>query len=138
MEEQGRLEHKRAELLKASTTVECMNALRSFEVTDFGHGHPAGGTAEHIRNRMNVLDRLRLRFPPLSPEQQNDWEWFKKRWDKARISKLEPTFRLVFGHTFKEMVLRLLRQLQDGDTLALSRWMDSECLHHLQMPAVRV
>ena len=34
VEEQHRLEQARAELLKASTTVECMNALRSFEVTD--------------------------------------------------------------------------------------------------------
>ena len=57
VEEQGRLEHARAELLKASTAVECMNALRSFEVTDLGNGHVAGGTAEHVRNRMNVLNR---------------------------------------------------------------------------------
>ena len=138
VEEQGRLEHARAELLKASTAVECMNALRSFEVTDLGNGHVAGGTAEHVRNRMNVLERLRLRFPPLSPQQQNDWEWFKKRWDQARINRMDPKVRASWGHVFKEMVLRLLRQLQNGDGNALSTWMDNECRQYLAGPALRV
>jgi hypothetical protein len=136
--EQGRLEQARAVLLKASTAVECMNALRSFEVTDLGNGHAAGGTAEHARNRMNVLDRLRLRFPPLTPEQQNDWEWFKKRWDHARINRMDAKVRDSWGHNFKEMALRLLRQLRDGDTNALSRWMDNECNEYLAGPSLRV
>ena len=138
VQEQGRLEQARAELLKASTAVECMNALRSFEVTDLGNGHVAGGTAEHVRNRMNVLDRLRLRFPLLDPEQQNDWEWFKQRWDHARINRMDPKVRDSWGHNFKEMALRLLRQLRDGDTNALSRWMDNECRQYLAGPSLRV
>ena len=98
----------------------------------------AGGNADHVRNRMNVLDRLRLRFPPLSPEQQNDWEWFKKRWDQARINRMDPKVRDSWGHVFKEMVLRLLTQLRDGYTKALSRWMDNECRHYLAGPSLRL
>jgi hypothetical protein len=138
VEEQDRLGQARAELLKASTTVECMNALKSFEVTDLGNGHPTGGNAEHVRNRMNVLDRLRLRFPPLSPEQQNDWEWFKKKWDQARINRMDPKIRAAWGHVFKEMVLRLLRQLRDGDHHALSTWMDAEIREYFAQPSLRV
>ena len=136
--EQGRLEQARAVLLKASTAVECMNAVRSFDVTDLGNGHVAGGTAEHVRNRMNVLDRLRMRFPPLTAEQQNDWSWFKKRWDHARINRMDAKVRDSWGHNFKEMALRLLRQLRDGDTNALSRWMDNECHEYLAGPSLRV
>ena len=136
--EQGRLEQARAVLLKASTAVECMNAVRSFDVTDLGNGHVAGGTAEHARNRMNVLDRLRMRFPPLTAEQQNDWGWFKKRWDHARINRMDAKVRDSWGHNFKEMALRLLRQLRDGDTNALSRWMDNECNEYLAGPSLRV
>ena len=114
-----------------------MNALRSFEVTDLGNGHVAGGTAEHVRNRMNVLDRLRLRFPPLTAEQQNVWDWSKKRWDHARVNRMDPKVRDSWGHVFKEMVLWLLTQLRDGDTQALSRWMDNECRHYLAGPSLR-
>ena len=137
-EEQCLLEKRRAELLKASTAVDCMSALKSFEVTGFGNGHAAGGNAEHVRNRMNALDRLRLRFPPLSPEQQNDWEWFKKSWDTARINRMDPKVRAGWGHVFKELVLRLLRELRDGDTKALSKWMDREIRNYLFEPALRV
>jgi hypothetical protein len=115
-----------------------MNALKSFDVTDLGNGHAAGGTAEHARNRMNVLDRLKMRFPPLTSEQQNDWGWFKKRWDHARINRMDAKVRDSWGHNFKEMALRLLRQLRDGDTNALSRWMDNECNEYLAGPSLRV
>ena len=52
--------------------------LRCFEIADLGQGHPAGGSAEHIRDRMNVLERIKQRSAPLPPEQANDWEWFRK------------------------------------------------------------
>ena len=112
--------------------------MKSFEVTDLGNGHAAGGNAEHVRNRMSALDRVRLRFPPLSPEQENDWEWFKRSWDKARINRMDPRHWAGWGHVFKELVLRLLRELRDGDSKALSKWMGREIMNYLFEPALRV
>ena len=60
--EHDRLDSARVALQSASTAVECLNSAKSFETSDFGQGHPKGGTAEHKKNRMQVLERLRLRF----------------------------------------------------------------------------
>ena len=76
--EQEALHQRRLDLQRASTVVESLTALKCFEIADLGQGHAAGGTAEHIRNRMNVLDRIKQRSAPLPPEQANDWDWFRK------------------------------------------------------------
>jgi hypothetical protein len=97
-----------------------------------------GGTAAHRANRMQVLERLRRRFPPLPAEQQNDWEWFKTRWDKARLLGLHALNRNAWGSLFRDEMLKILKRLQEGDTAALSRWMAAESRRHLAMPALSV
>ncbi len=87
---------------------------------------------------MQVLERLRRRFPPFPAEQQNDWEWFKPRWDKARLSRLHALNRIAWGALFKDEVLGILRRLREGDTAALSRWMAVQSREYLCMPALRV
>ncbi len=66
--EHARLQAARVAVQRASSVVECLNSVKIFEISDFRQGHPTGGTAEHTRNRMQVLERLRLRFPPLPQE----------------------------------------------------------------------
>ena len=34
---------------------------------------------------MNVLERIKQRA---APEQANDWDWFKKHWDKSWVEGL--------------------------------------------------
>ena len=136
--EHDRLDAARVALQRASTVVECLNSVKSFETSDFGQGHAKGGTAEHKKNRMQVLERLRLRFPPLPPEQANDWEWFKPRWDKTRLAKLHPSVMGAWGSQFRNEVVALLQRLRDGDVQALSRWMADQSRDFLCMPALRV
>jgi hypothetical protein len=136
--EHDRLAAARVALQRASTVMECMTSLKNFETADFGQGHPKGGTAEHKKNRMQVLERLRLRFPPLPPDQANDWEWFKPRWDKTRLAKLHPAVMGAWGAQFRNEVLALLQRLRDGDVQALSRWMADQSRDHLCLPALRV
>ena len=135
--EQEALHQRRLELQRASTVVESLSALRSFEIADLGQGHPAGGSAEHIRNRMNVLERIKQRAAPLPPEQANDWDWFKKHWDKSWVEGLPKERRLIWGHTFKGIAVQLLTRLRNGEHDALSRWMAQECRERLSMPALR-
>jgi hypothetical protein len=135
--EQEALHQRRLELQRASTVVESLTALRSFEIADPGQGHPAGGSAEQIRNRMNVLERIKQRAAPLPPEQANDWEWFKKRWDKTSMESLPKERRIVWAHTFKHIAVHLLTRFKNGEHDARSRWMAQECREHLAMPALR-
>ena len=135
--EQEALHQRRLDLQRASTVVESLTALKCFEIADLGQGHAAGGTAEHIRNRMNVLDRIKQRSAPLPPEQANDWDWFRKKWDKSRVELLPKERRLVWGHTFKNIAISLLTKIQNGEHDTLSRWMAQECRDYLCMPALR-
>jgi hypothetical protein len=136
--EHDRLEAARVALQKASTVVECLNTVKSFETSDFGQGHPKGGTAEHKKNRMQVLERVRMRFPPLPPEQANDWEWFKPRWDKSRLDKFHVDVKGAWGAQFRIEIVALLQRLRDGDVQALSRWMADQSREYLCMPALRI
>ena len=69
-EEHDRIYAARLALQRASTVVECLEAVKTFDAADLGQGHAKGGSAEHVRNRMQVLERLRIRFPPLPPNSQ--------------------------------------------------------------------
>ena len=136
--ESERLEQRRMALQKAATVTECLNAMKSFETQDLGQGHPQGGTAEHHRNRMQVLDRIRLRGSPLPAEQANDWRWFIKNWDQARIRSLHERVRGSWGATFKDIATDLLNRIRSGEHDALSKWMAAEGRRHLGVPALRV
>ena len=136
-EEQAKLEKQRMALHRASTLVESMNALKSFDTKDLGHTHRRGGTAEHVRTRMQVMDRIKARGAPLPPEQANDWEWFKRKWDSARIGALHEKRRDSWGATFKDIMRELLREMKNGRMDAVSRWMALESRAYLLMPSLR-
>ena len=68
------LEQKKKELDRASTIVECLEAMKSLDVEDFGAGHKAAGNPEHKQNILNVLYRIRLRAKPLPPALENDFQ----------------------------------------------------------------
>ena len=75
---------------------ECQSAVKSFCPSSLGEGHARGGTAAHVKNRMEVLDRVARECGALSPEQTNDWKWFKEAWDQNRADALGPAWGLIF------------------------------------------
>ena len=95
--EQEVVHQRRLELQRASTVAECLTALKSYELQDLGQGHLAGGSAEHVKNRMNVLDRIKQKAAPLPPELANDWGRFKKHWDRYNLQVLLKE-KKWFGH----------------------------------------
>ena len=137
-DEHDRVFTARMALQRASTVVECLQAVKTFDAGDLGQGHQKGGSAEHVRNRMQVLDRLRIRFPPLPATQQNDWDWFKANWTKARVAILPDANKGSFGSTFRNIAENLLTALRNGDSAALSKWMAAESRTFLNIPTLRL
>jgi hypothetical protein len=136
--QQERLEQQQVALQQASTVVECFNALKSFDAGDFGQGHPHGGTREHKRTRLHVLERLRAKSPPLPADLANDWEWFKKNWDDARLRNMHPTRRGSWGSQFRDMIMELMARTRSGEPDVLAKWMVQECRRYLAMPELRI
>jgi uncharacterized MnhB-related membrane protein len=136
--EQARLDEQRVALQRATTVVECFNAVKSFDAADFGQGHPRGGTRDHKRARMQVLERLRSRSAPLPAELANDWEWFKVNWDDARLRRLHSSRRDAWGSIFRDIILELLDKTKKGEPDVLAKWMAQECREYLAMPVLRI
>ena len=136
-EEQEKLRLQRLALLKASTVVECENAVKSWETSDLGQTHANGGSRTHIKNRMAILERLRARAKPLPPDLANDWHWFLKHWDAARVRHLRLAQRPAWGAMFLGIVKDLLEKLRDDDE-AFTKWIRSERRLHLCAPALRL
>jgi hypothetical protein len=135
--QQDLLRQRQEELRRASTVVECQKALKSWETKDLGQGHPNGGTKEHCRNRLNVLDRIRARCKPLPPDLQNDWQWFIRNWDATMLRNMRADQRNAWGSEFLKIMQGLLdRSRDDGD--ALAKWMRTERASWLGLPALRV
>ena len=64
-------------------------------------------------------------------EQANDWRWFIKRWDQARIRLVHERVRSSWGATFKDIATNLLNRIRNGEHEALSKlraWVDKRRL----------
>lgn len=52
---------------------------KKFTSAELGQGHKAGGSAVHRANRVSMLNRMKLRCPPLDPEWEALWNSFSVR-----------------------------------------------------------
>ena len=94
-----------------------------------------GGTAAHAKNRMEVLERVRRQCGALSPQQTNDWKWFKEAWDQNRADELGPAWGMVFAETMQGV----LKDAAEGTLNAMSLFMHRETSTHLMgSPMLRV
>ena len=135
-EEEDKLRQLKLELLQASTVVECKCAVKSWDMEDLGQGHDGGGTKKHKQNRMAILERLRVRAKPLPPELANDWHWFLRHWEDARIRRLVPSHRAGWASIFRDLVQGLMRDMRTDDN-AFASWMRRE-RGLLRAPIIRV
>jgi hypothetical protein len=71
---------KEAKKAKAAKVVAALALLpKKFTAGELGQGHKAGGSAVHRANRVSLLNRLKLRCPPLDPEWEALWAVFAVR-----------------------------------------------------------
>ena len=137
LEQQEKLRERKLQLLRASTVVECEKALKSWDLDDLGQGHPSGGTRTHAKERMAILERVRARSKPLPPDLANDWSWFLKHWDLARVNMLQEWQKTGWAADFLKIVKDLLSKLREDED-ALATWMRRERRQFLCAPALRL
>ena len=124
----------RKDLREASDAVAAENALRTFSLADLGKGHRSGGTAEHRRNRKDILHRVAQRGQ-FTAQQRNDWAWFAKEWDNAQAEEHGPER----GEKFAGVMQALLNDLAEGATGAVGVFMANETRRVLShLPVVRL
>ena len=84
---------------------------------------------------MEVLERVARQCGALSPEQTNDWKWFKEAWDQNRADAHGPAWGLIFAETMQGV----LKDKADGTPNAMSKFMHRETSKHLMgTPMLRV
>ena len=137
LEQQDKLRERKLELLRASTLVECSKALKSWDLDDLGQGHTSGGSRAHAKNRVAILERVRARSKPLPPDLANDWSWFLKHWDTARVNMLHSWDKDGWARTFLNIIKDLIAKLRDDED-ALATWMRRERRLYLRVPELRV
>ena len=67
--------------------LETKHAVKQFSLEDLGKGRSRGGGVAAKKRRWEVLDRLARLGQGLSPEQRNDFSWFKEAWDACMLQE---------------------------------------------------
>ena len=130
----ARLKRARKENREAEAVVTAREAVKSYTVEMLGNGKKKGGTAQHHKARLEVLQRVRL-IADLSLDQANDWDYFKVTWDKEMAEAKGEEW----GALFAEIVQHVLDELSTGNRNALSDFMHQETHRVLgAIPALRV
>ena len=86
-----------------------------------GHRLPNGGTTEHQKRRLDVLDRIRA-VSHLTIPQAETWTVFRRAWDEKR----RYAENLEWGRVFAEETQQLLNDMHNGSKDVVSKWMESE------------
>ncbi|MCP4202782.1 MAG: hypothetical protein GY769_12720 [bacterium] len=129
-----RVKRARASLRAAQDVATCAHTLRTFSLEDIGAAHARGGNAAHCRCRQDVLDRVQRHGRALVPEEQNNWDWFRRAWDSQQAR----THGEAWAEVFRETMLELLRKVASGEESAVVDFMLDETRRVLSTaPVVR-
>ena len=125
LEDKKRLLQKRAEQVQAATqALEDVTTRKCYSVECLGQGQARSGGAAARKLRVQVLDRLAVVGPGLSPEQRNDWSWFKTAWDARMVDEHKEDW----GGTFARWIQAVVDDFQAGRDEAFSAFVHSETL----------
>ena len=80
-----------------------------FTTKDLGQDHATGGTRKHRDAREIMLERLRLRAPPLKLELRGRWEEFKKKYAQW----MGDNYKAAVGIRFLEKIRAVLEDLDE-------------------------
>ena len=107
---------------------------KTFSLAALGQGKKNGGPERCQKARFQVMERIRA-AAELSPEQANDWEFFKTTWDREMADAQQEKW----GELFAELMQHILNELGAGKTRALSEFMHAETQRVLgDVPALSV
>ena len=121
------------EMKKAQRDFEDIYLTRSYSVEDLGKGKTTQQDRKKAKkNRLTVLDKLSRVGAGLSPEQINDFAWFKESWDKAN----EELYGANWPEKFAEFMQAVYNSNDSGTPNTFSLFMHAEtqrCLSHIPM-----
>ena len=76
------LKKRKEELAEQEQIAEARHVVKKFRVDYLGDGMRGCGGANGRKRREEVLDRMAHLGSGLSPEQRNDWVWFREAWNR--------------------------------------------------------
>lgn len=122
------LKNKQQALKDLENTLEERHRMKTFTPEYLGQGQKRAGGAKGQRARFDVLDRLAHLGVGLSPEQKNDWAWFKSAWDAKMVAEHDKEWPMLFSG-FMQQVLEDMAQ--QGGSNAFSSFVHQETLRCL-------
>ena len=122
------LRAKKAAVAALEDVLEAKHAIKTFTPEQLGQGVKKAGGAKGQRARFEVLDRVASLGVGLSPEQRNDWAWFKTAWDAKMVSEHDLEWPALFAGWMQQVLERLAQS--DGSN-AFSTFMHQETLRCL-------
>ena len=106
-EETEKLNKKRQEIIDLESLAECKHALKTFTPEFLGEGKKDNGGAKCRDRRFEVLDRLAKLGSGLTPQQKNDFAWFKDAWD----TKCAAESPMTWGGKFAGLCQKVLNDI---------------------------
>ena len=98
---------------EADKTKAALAALaKTFTAEELGQGHKKGGTKLHLGRRINMLNRLKLRSPPLPPHFEADWGDFVTTYAKYEGSQRKAAVGVTFITEIQGVMADLGEHLQ--------------------------
>ena len=115
------LKRARKEHNKAEAVVTAMFAVKAYSLETLGKGKKNGGSQQHQKARLEVLQRVR-KAAELSPEQTTQWEFFRTSWDR----EMAEAHGEDWAELFAQLVQQVLNDMTEGRSNALSVFMHNE------------
>ena len=121
----AKLAKTRKDTRAAEEIHEARCAMKSYDPAMLGQGKKKGGGAQCQKARLEALNRVRS-CAVLSPEQQNDWQFFATAWDNAMVE----AHGELWANLFAEILQGVLGELE-GNANAFSEFMHNESMRVL-------
>ena len=115
--------------------LEVQHTIKRFSLKSLGDEQKQIGGAKCRKQRCSVLDRFARLGTQLSPEQKNDWDWFKEAWDE----KMATEHAEAWGGVFATWMQQVLDDIHAGVSNAFSLFVHNEtrrCSDDVQMLAM--
>jgi len=125
----------RAKLKETQSLHECGETLKRFSPKMLGDECAHGGPNHCRQARFEVLERLLAHGNALTPQQKNDWPWFKREWD----AKMAAAHDKTWGSKFAGYMQNLVEELEKGNASAVTDFMCNETMRVLNdVPTLQV
>ena len=104
----SRLKKRKREIENAENVWDTNHAVKQFSLEDLGKGAKLKRCLDAAKKRRwEVLDRLARLGQGLSPEQRNDFSWFKEAWDACMLQE--------HGDSWPETFMGWMQRLFGGE-----------------------